>query len=187
MTVFRLSPVDRDHPSWATSTHKDACEIRAESQEAARALAHERFGTAASDPARSPRHPLGRTSTWSAPRSWRNLGNGRTSLPRSWCRSATASLRRTREYGEQLLPASAVGSPFERLHLGLRVHLRGHHIPLHKWLQAIHLMCSSKQATSTHQLHHALGIGLNADGFLSHSIREAMRSVTCPRWAVLAP
>ena len=45
MPVFRLSPVDSDHPSWASSSHKDACEIRAVSEDAARALAQERFGT----------------------------------------------------------------------------------------------------------------------------------------------
>ena len=49
------------------------------------------------------------------------------------------------------------------------------HIPLHKWLQAIHLMCSSKKGISTHQLHRTLGIGLKAAWFLSHRIREAMK------------
>jgi len=49
------------------------------------------------------------------------------------------------------------------------------HIPLHLWLQAIHLMCSSKKGISTHQLHRTLGIGLKAAWFLSHRIREAIR------------
>ncbi|TIM66253.1 MAG: IS1595 family transposase, partial [Mesorhizobium sp.] len=30
------------------------------------------------------------------------------------------------------------------------------HLPLHKWLQAIHLMCSSKKGISSHQLHRVL-------------------------------
>lgn len=30
------------------------------------------------------------------------------------------------------------------------------HIELHKWLQAIHLMCSSKKGISAHQLHRVL-------------------------------
>src|SRR5437870_1963841 len=30
------------------------------------------------------------------------------------------------------------------------------HIPLHKWLQAMHLMCASKKGISTHQLHRIL-------------------------------
>ncbi len=49
------------------------------------------------------------------------------------------------------------------------------HIPLHQWLQAIHLMCSSKKGISTHQLHRTLGLGLKAAWFLSHRVREAMR------------
>jgi hypothetical protein len=47
--VFRLLPVDLGHPSWAASTHKDECQVRAPSEEAARALAHDRFRTAASN------------------------------------------------------------------------------------------------------------------------------------------
>jgi hypothetical protein len=61
MPVFRLSPIDRDHPSWAGSSHKDVCEIRAASEDAARALAHERFG-AGSGP-----------DALSAPSPWKNL------------------------------------------------------------------------------------------------------------------
>ena len=49
------------------------------------------------------------------------------------------------------------------------------HIPLHIWLQAITLLCSSKKGISTNQLHRTLGIGLKAAWFLSHRIREAMR------------
>src|SRR3954453_4347832 len=49
------------------------------------------------------------------------------------------------------------------------------HIPLHKWLQAIHLLCASKKGISSHQLHRMLGISLKSAWFLSHRIREAMR------------
>ena len=49
------------------------------------------------------------------------------------------------------------------------------HIPLHKWLQAIHLMCSSKKGISSNQLHRTLEITLKSAWFLSHRIREAMR------------
>ena len=49
------------------------------------------------------------------------------------------------------------------------------HIPLHKWLQAIHLMCSSKKGISSHQLHRVLEITHKSAWFLSHRIREAMR------------
>src|SRR3954449_13319728 len=49
------------------------------------------------------------------------------------------------------------------------------HIPLHKWLQAIHLLCSSKKGISSHQLHRTLEITYKAAWFMSHRIREAMR------------
>ena len=50
------------------------------------------------------------------------------------------------------------------------------HIPLHKWLQAIHLMTSSKKGISSHQLHRVLEITYKSAWFMSHRIREAMRS-----------
>ncbi|MFO1169612.1 MAG: IS1595 family transposase [Hyphomicrobiaceae bacterium] len=50
------------------------------------------------------------------------------------------------------------------------------HIPLHKALQAVFLLCSSKKGISSHQLHRVLEITYEAAWFLSHRIREAMRS-----------
>ena len=50
------------------------------------------------------------------------------------------------------------------------------HIPLHKWFQAVHLMCSSKKGISSHQLHRTLEINYEAAWFMSHRIREAMRA-----------
>ena len=50
------------------------------------------------------------------------------------------------------------------------------HIALHLWLQAIHLLCSSKKGISSNQLHRTLGITLKSAWFLSHRIREAMRT-----------
>jgi len=49
------------------------------------------------------------------------------------------------------------------------------HIPLHKMLQAVHLMCSSKKGISAHQLHRTLEIDYKSAWFLAHRIREAMR------------
>jgi transposase-like protein len=48
-------------------------------------------------------------------------------------------------------------------------------IALHKWLQAFHLMCSSKKGVSAHQLHRTLDIGYEAAWFMAHRVREAMR------------
>lgn len=50
------------------------------------------------------------------------------------------------------------------------------HLPLHKWLQAIHLLCSSKKGISAHQLHRVLECQYKTAWFLGHRIREAMRS-----------
>lgn len=49
-------------------------------------------------------------------------------------------------------------------------------LPLFKWLQALHLMCSSKKGISSHQLARTLEITVKSAWFLSHRIREAMRS-----------
>ena len=49
------------------------------------------------------------------------------------------------------------------------------HIPLHKWLLAIHLMASSKKGVSAHQLMRNLGLGsYRTAWFLAHRVREAM-------------
>jgi transposase-like protein len=50
------------------------------------------------------------------------------------------------------------------------------HIALHKWLQAFHLMTSSKKGISAHQLHRTLDITYEAAWFMTHRIREAMRT-----------
>ncbi len=50
------------------------------------------------------------------------------------------------------------------------------HIELHKWLQAIHLMCSSKKGISAHQLHRTLEITYKTAWFLAHRLRLAMVS-----------
>jgi transposase-like protein len=49
------------------------------------------------------------------------------------------------------------------------------HIPLRLWLQATHLMTSSKKGISANQLHRTLGITLKSAWFMCHRIREAMK------------
>ena len=49
------------------------------------------------------------------------------------------------------------------------------HIDLHLWLQAIHLVTSSKKGISANQLHRVLGVTLKTAWLLGHRIREAMR------------
>lgn len=48
------------------------------------------------------------------------------------------------------------------------------HIPVHKWLLAIHLMSASKKGVSSKQLERMLGISYKSAWFLSMRIREAM-------------
>jgi transposase-like protein len=50
------------------------------------------------------------------------------------------------------------------------------HIPLHLWLQAVHLLCCSKKGISSHQLHRILEIKYQSAWFMSHRIRHAMRT-----------
>lgn len=49
------------------------------------------------------------------------------------------------------------------------------HLPMHKWLQAIYLMVSSKKGFSAHQMHRVLEVQYKTAWFLCHRIREAMR------------
>ena len=50
------------------------------------------------------------------------------------------------------------------------------HVPMRLWLQAIYLIASSKKGFSSNQLHRTLGVTLKTAWFMSHRIREAMRS-----------
>jgi transposase-like protein len=58
-----------------------------------------------------------------------------------------------------------VGTVFEHMRL-----------PLHKAMQAVYLVTSSKKGISAHQLHRTLEITYKSAWFLLHRIREAMRS-----------
>ncbi|WP_395018601.1 IS1595 family transposase [Dongia sp.] len=62
--------------------------------------------------------------------------------------------------------SATVGTVFERSH-----------VPLHKWLYANHLMCSSKKGMSAHQLHRLLGVTYKTAWFMAHRIREAMTPI----------
>lgn len=51
-------------------------------------------------------------------------------------------------------------------------------VPLHKWLLATHLMCSSKKGISAHQIHRTLGVTYKTAWFMAHRIRESMSDTT---------
>lgn len=48
-------------------------------------------------------------------------------------------------------------------------------IPLHKWLLAAFLICSSKKGMSAHQLHRTIGVTYKTAWFMAHRLREAMK------------
>ena len=50
------------------------------------------------------------------------------------------------------------------------------HVALHIWLQAMYLVAGSKKGISSNQLHRTLGVTLKTAWFMSHRIREAMRT-----------
>ncbi len=47
-------------------------------------------------------------------------------------------------------------------------------IPLHKWMLATHLLCSSKKGISSHQLSRTLGVSYKTAWFMAHRLRKAM-------------
>ena len=49
-------------------------------------------------------------------------------------------------------------------------------VPMRLWLQAMYLIAGSKKGISANQLHRVLGVTLKTAWFMSHRIREAMRS-----------
>jgi len=48
------------------------------------------------------------------------------------------------------------------------------HLPLHLWLQVIHLMCASKKRIASRQIQRMLQCSMKTAWFLTHRIREAM-------------
>lgn len=51
----------------------------------------------------------------------------------------------------------------------------GSHIPLHKWLMAVHFITASKKGFSAHQLHRMIGVTYKSAWFMCHRIRYSMK------------
>lgn len=49
------------------------------------------------------------------------------------------------------------------------------HVPMHIWVQAMQLMCSSKKGFSANQFCRILGVDFKTGWFIGHRIREAMK------------
>jgi transposase-like protein len=56
----------------------------------------------------------------------------------------------------------------------MRTIFESSHVPLHVWLQAIYLICSSKKGVSTRQIQRTLACSMKTAWFLMHRIRLAM-------------
>src|SRR5580692_2268557 len=52
------------------------------------------------------------------------------------------------------------------------------HVPMHIWLQAAHLMASSKKGFSANQFCRTLGVDFKTGWFIGHRLREAMAEHT---------
>jgi transposase-like protein len=50
------------------------------------------------------------------------------------------------------------------------------HVPLHKWVYANHLICSSKKGISSKQLERVLGVSYKTAWFMSHRLRHGMKA-----------
>jgi transposase-like protein len=53
-------------------------------------------------------------------------------------------------------------------------------VPLSKWWLAIHLLASSKKGLSSHQIKRLLGVSYQTAWFMTHRIREVMKSGVLP-------
>jgi transposase-like protein len=54
------------------------------------------------------------------------------------------------------------------------------HFPLHLWLQAIQLVCGSKNGISTRQIQRTFNCSMKTAWFLMHRIRETMKPADAP-------
>ena len=52
------------------------------------------------------------------------------------------------------------------------------HVKLHVWLQAMYMMCSSKQGISSNQIARTSSVTTKTGWFMSHRLREAMKCAT---------
>ena len=95
----------------------------------------------------------------------------RSGLPALWrTRTASADLEgKTTRPG--LYKCYACKKPFT---VRMGTIFEDSHLPLHLWLQIIHLMCASKKGIATRQIQRMLNCSMKTAWFLGHRIRLAM-------------
>ena len=86
----------------------------------------------------------------------------------------TADLKNKKAKGHGRQGLWKCGSCREQFTVTVGTIMEDSHIPLHKWLLAFHLLCSSKKGMSAHQLHRMLGVTYKSAWFMAHRIRYAM-------------
>ncbi len=96
----------------------------------------------------------------------------------SYCLAQVILLTPRKALATAVFPV-VLGSPNDHQQFSVKVRtvFEDSHVPMHLWLQAVYLMCSSKKGVSSNQLHRTLGVTLKTAWFMSHRLREAMRVV----------
>src|SRR5712671_688318 len=83
----------------------------------------------------------------------------------------TAKSKRVRKPRQGLYKCAGCRKPFT---VTVGTIFEDSHIPLNKWVIAVHLMCASKKGMSAHQLHRMLGVTYKSAWFMAHRIRYGM-------------
>lgn len=86
-------------------------------------------------------------------------------------REVAAKSKRIRKPRQGLWKCSGCRKPFT---VTVGTIFEDSHIPLNKWVIAVHLLCASKKGMSAHQLHRMLGVTYKSAWFMAHRIRYGM-------------
>lgn len=86
-------------------------------------------------------------------------------------REVEAKSKRVRKPRQGLWKCSGCRKPFT---VTVGTIFEDSHIPLNKWVIAVHLLCASKKGMSAHQLHRMLGVTYKSAWFMAHRIRYGM-------------
>jgi len=91
--------------------------------------------------------------------------------PVTTAQSRKEATKRVRKPRQGLWKCSGCRKPFT---VTLGTIFEDSHIPLNKWVIAVHLMCASKKGMSAHQIHRMLGVTYKSAWFMCHRIRYGM-------------
>src|SRR5881394_608641 len=86
-------------------------------------------------------------------------------------REVAAQAKRVRKPRQGLYKCAGCRKPFT---VTVGTIFEDSHIPLNKWVIAVHLLCASKKGMSAHQIHRMLGVTYKSAWFMCHRIRYGM-------------